>query len=184
MATSRGRVDLAVLVRAGCWTRNIGKNLFGCDAHGKTLDDLGFGMPVPYHSWRPVDLVQGAPELAGKTKHMQLDELLQRADIEAAVLLLSDSIWSLMDAHEFGLTKPGAIFINCERGATVKARGLLDSLNDETLRTHLRVMALPHIGAATFETRHAMGVLTTTNLPQALASMRRCTGACATKPAD
>jgi gluconate 2-dehydrogenase len=37
------------------------------------------------------------------------------------------------------------------------------------LRTHPKVTALPHIGSATFETRHAMAVLATTNLLNALA---------------
>jgi gluconate 2-dehydrogenase len=40
------------------------------------------------------------------------------------------------------------------------------------LRTHPKVTALPHIGSATFETRHAMAVLATTNLLQALAGER------------
>lgn len=43
---------------------------------------------------------------------------------------------------------------------------------DSPLRTHPKVTALPHIGSATFETRHAMAVLATTNLLQALAGER------------
>jgi gluconate 2-dehydrogenase len=40
---------------------------------------------------------------------------------------------------------------------------------DSPLRRHPKVTALPHIGSATHETRHAMAVLATTNLLQALA---------------
>ena len=43
---------------------------------------------------------------------------------------------------------------------------------DSPLRTHAKVTALPHIGSTTFETRHAMAVLATTNLLQALAGER------------
>ncbi len=43
---------------------------------------------------------------------------------------------------------------------------------DSPLRTHHKVTALPHIGSATFETRHAMAVLATSNLLQALAGER------------
>ena len=43
---------------------------------------------------------------------------------------------------------------------------------DSPLRTHPKVTALPHIGSATIETRHAMAVLATTNLLQALAGQR------------
>ena len=203
MATSRRIVELASLVREGRWTRNIGADLFGRDVHGKTLGllgfgrigqavarrgALGFGMPVLYHSRRPVDLASQAPDLTGKAAHMPLDELLQRADIVAAVLPLSCETRGLMGEREFGLMKPGAIFINGGRGATVQEAALLDALNhgslraagldvfateplpmDSPLRTHPKVTALPHIGSATFETRHAMAVLATTNLLQALA---------------
>ena len=206
MATSRRLVELAGLVREGRWTRNIGEELFGWDVHGKTLGilgfgrigqavarraALGFGMPVLYHSRRPVDLARDAPELAGKAVHTPLDQLLLRADIVAAVLPLSNETRGLMGGREFGLMKPGAIFINGGRGATVQERALLHALDhgtlraagldvfateplptDSPLRTHPKVTALPHIGSATVETRYAMAVLATTNLLQALAGER------------
>ena len=206
MATSRRIVELANHVHEGRWTRNIGEDLFGTDVHDKTLGllgfgrigqavarrgALGFGMRVLYHSRRPVDLASQAPDLAGKAAHTPLDELLQRADIVAAVLPLSQETRGLMGEREFGLMKPGAIFINGGRGATVQETALLDALNNGTLRAagldvfateplpmdsplrlHPRVTALPHIGSATFETRHAMAVLATTNLLQALAGER------------
>ncbi|HAL38862.1 MAG TPA: bifunctional glyoxylate/hydroxypyruvate reductase B, partial [Polaromonas sp.] len=127
MATNRRLVELANLVREGRWTRNIGEELFGWDVHGKTLGilgfgrigqalarraALGFGMPVLYHNLRPVDLANELPELVGKATHTSLDELLKRADIVAAVLPLSNETRGLMGAREFGLMKPGAIFIN------------------------------------------------------------------------
>lgn len=206
MATSRRLVELASHVREGRWSRNIGEDLFGWDVHGKTLGilgfgrigqavarraALGFGMPVLYHSRRPVDLATASPELAGKATHTPLDALLQRADIVAAVLPLSDETRGLMGERAFGLMKPGAIFINGARGAIVQENALLRALDhgtlraagldvfateplplDSPLRSHPKVTALPHIGSATFETRHAMAVLATSNLLQALAGER------------
>lgn len=206
MATSRRLVELANLVREGRWTRNIGEDLFGWDVHGKTLGilgfgrigqavarraALGFGMPVLYHSRHPVDVARELPELGGKVTHTPLQALLQRADIVVAALPLSAQTRGLMGAREFGLMKPGAIFINGGRGATVQEDALLHALNhgslraagldvfateplpmDSPLRTHPKVTALPHIGSATFETRHAMAVLAATNLLQALAGER------------
>lgn len=206
MATSRRLVELASHVREGRWSRNIGEDLFGWDVHGKTLGilgfgrigqavarraALGFGMPVLYHSRRPVDLATASPELAGKATHTPLDALLQRADIVAAVLPLSDETRGLMGERAFGLMKPGAIFINGARGAIVQEDALLRALDhgtlraagldvfateplplDSPLRSHPKVTALPHIGSATFETRHAMAVLATSNLLQALAGER------------
>ena len=203
MATSRRIVELAQLVRDGNWTKNIGEDLFGYDVHGKTMGilgfgrigqavarraALGFGMPVLYHSRNPVNLRATEPALTGKALHTPVDELLARADIVVATLPLSDETRGFMDAQKFAQMKPGAIFINGGRGATVQEDALLNALDnghlraagldvfateplpmDSPLRTHPRVTALPHIGSATFETRHAMAVLATRNLLQALA---------------
>lgn len=203
MATSRRIVELAQLVREGRWTKNIGEDLFGHDVHGKTMGllgfgrigqavarraALGFGMPVLYHSRNPVNLRASEPALTGKAVHTPLDTLLARADIVVATLPLSDETRGFMDAQKFAQMKPGAIFINGGRGATVQEDALLHALDnghlraagldvfateplpmDSPLRTHPRVTALPHIGSATFETRHAMAVLATSNLLQGLA---------------
>ncbi|VTU26297.1 Glyoxylate/hydroxypyruvate reductase B [Variovorax sp. PBL-H6] len=206
MATSRRVVELSNLVREGRWTKNIDEALFGYDVHGKTLGllgfgrigqaiarraALGFGMPVLYHARRAVDLAAQAPELVDRAAHTPLDDLLARADIVVAMLPLSDSTRGMVDARVFGRMKPGAIFINGGRGATVQEPALLAALDqgtlraagldvfateplpaDSPLRTHPRVTPLPHIGSATYETRHAMAELATTNLLKALGGER------------
>jgi phosphogluconate 2-dehydrogenase len=199
MATSRRLVELANLVREGRWTQNIGEDLFGWDVHGKTLGilgfgrigqalarraALGFGMPVLYHSRHPVEVAA----LGDRAAHTPFDELLQRADIVACVLPLTDETRALMGEREFALMKPGAIFVNGARGAIVQEQALLDALDratlrgagldvfateplplDSPLRRHPKVTCLPHIGSATHETRHAMAELATSNLLLALA---------------
>ncbi len=206
MATSRRLVELSNLVREGRWTKNIGDDLFGLDVHGKTLGllgfgrigqalarraALGFGMPVLYHARRAVDLAVQAPELAGKVQHTPLGDLLAQADFVVAMLPLSDATRGMVDARCFASMKPGAVFINGGRGATVDEAALLAALDqgtlraagldvfareplplDSPLRTHPRVTPLPHIGSATHETRHAMAELATTSLLQALAGER------------
>ncbi|MDP9901525.1 2-hydroxyacid dehydrogenase [Variovorax ginsengisoli] len=206
MATSRRVVELANLVREGRWDKNIGEDLFGFDVHGKTLGllgfgrigqaiarraALGFGMPVRYHARRPVDLATQAPELQGKALHTALDAMLAESDFVVAMLPLSASTRGMIDADLFAQMKPGAIFINGGRGATVNEDDLLAALDSgqllaagldvfakeplpmaSALRTHPRVTPLPHIGSATHETRHAMAELATTNLLRALAGER------------
>ena len=129
--------------------------------------------------------------LAGRATHVAFDELLARADIVALTLPLTDETRGLMGAREFALMKPGAIFVNGSRGGIVQEPALLDALEhgtlraagldvfaveplplDSPLRIHPRVTALPHIGSATHETRHAMAELATTNLLRALAGQR------------
>lgn len=202
MATSRRLVELALHVREGRWTRNLDESLFGWDVHGKTLGivgfgrigqalarraALGFGMPVLYHNPFPVDV----SDLAGRIRHETLDALLGAADIVALTLPLTDETRGLMDDRRFGLMKPGAIFVNGSRGAIVDEDALLDALDSghlraagldvfaveplplmSRLRTHPLVTALPHIGSATHETRHAMAELATSNLLQALSGQR------------
>ncbi len=199
MATSRRLVMLANHVRGGHWTANIDEDLFGWDVHGKTLGilgfgrigqalarraALGFGMPVLYHDRQPITV----PELAGRAQFTARDELLERADIVAVVLPLTDETRGLMGSREFTLMKPGAIFINGSRGAIVQEPALLDALDAGTLRaagldvfateplplesplrTHPHVTCFPHIGSATHETRHAMAEMATSNLLLALA---------------
>ncbi|WP_295528180.1 D-glycerate dehydrogenase [uncultured Pseudacidovorax sp.] len=206
MATSRRVVELATLVREGRWDRNIGEDLFGFDVHGKTLGllgfgrigqaiarraALGFGIPVLYHARRPVDLATQAPELQGRAHHTPLSELLQRADFVVAMLPLTPQTRGMVDAALLTQMKPGAIFINGGRGATVDEVALLAALDsghlraagldvfareplplDSRLRTHPKVTPLPHIGSATHETRHAMAALAVSNLLDALAGRR------------
>jgi phosphogluconate 2-dehydrogenase len=202
MATSRRLVELALHVREGRWTRNIDESLFGWDVQGKTLGivgfgrigqavarraALGFGMPVLYHNPTPADV----PALAGMVRHVEFDALLAEADIVALTLPLTDETRNLMDARRLAQMKPGSILVNGSRGAIVDEAALLAALDSghlraagldvfaveplplaSPLRSHPRVTALPHIGSATHETRHAMAVLATSNLLQALAGVR------------
>ncbi|WP_304304990.1 D-glycerate dehydrogenase [Pseudacidovorax intermedius] len=206
MATSRRVVELATLVREGRWDRNIGEDLFGFDVHDKTLGllgfgrigqaiarraALGFGMPVLYHARRPVDLATQAPELQGRAHHTPLPQLLDRADFVVAMLPLTPQTRGMVDAGLFAQMKPGAVFINGGRGATVDEAALLAALDsghlraagldvfareplplDSPLRTHPKVTPLPHIGSATHETRHGMAELAVSNLLDALAGRR------------
>lgn len=203
LATSRRVLELAALVREGRWTQSVGAELFGWDVHHKTLGllgfgrigravarraALGFGMPVLYHTRRPVDLAALAPELHGTARHLPLTELLAQSDIVVAMLPLSEATRGMVDARVFAQMKPGSFFINAGRGATVDEAALLHALDhgplrgagldvfareplppDSPLRSHPRVTPLPHVGSATAETRHAMAALAVTNVLQALA---------------
>jgi gluconate 2-dehydrogenase len=199
MACSRRLVELALLVREGRWTRNIGADLYGWDVHGKTLGilgfgriglalarraALGFGMPVLYHN--PFAVV--VPELGTRARQVPLETLLADSDIVAATLPLTDETRGLMGPPQFAAMKPGAIFVNGSRGAIVQEDALLAALDggrlraagldvfateplplDSPLRTHPLVTALPHVGSATHETRRAMAVMATTNLLNVMA---------------
>lgn len=198
LGTSRRIVELAQYVRRGDWEKNIGPELFGWDVHGKTLGILGFGrigqalaqraalgfnMRVLYHTRTPVS--SSLP--AGRVRAATLSELLAVSDFIVVVLPLNEQTRGMIGPSEFSAMKPGAILINGARGPIVQERALLEALDtgslraagldvfdteplpfDSPLRTHPKVLALPHIGSATHETRYAMAEMATSNLLLAL----------------
>ncbi len=194
LATSRRMCEMSSMVRAGRWLHNVGADEYGWDVHGKTLGivgygrigqalarraALGFGMPVLHHGRRPAD--SGLPD--GKARAVGLDELLECADFIVLVLPLTGQTRGLIGPQAFARMKPGAILINGARGPIVQERALLDALDsgrlraagldvfdveplplDSPLRDHPRILALPHIGSATHETRTAMAEMAVSNL--------------------
>ena len=147
---------------------------------------LGFGMPVIYNNRSQVPESElGA--LAGHVRYVERDALLREADFIVSVLPSTPETKHLLGASAFAQMKPSAIVINGSRGAIVDEDALLHALDtdqiraagldvfateplpvESPLRTHPKVVALPHIGSATHETRHAMAEMATTNLLQAL----------------
>ncbi|MFG5776497.1 2-hydroxyacid dehydrogenase [Comamonas sp. J-3] len=151
---------------------------------------LGFGMPVLYNNRSVVpDTELGA--LAGHVRYVERDTLLREADFVVSVLPSTPETKHLLNAEAFAMMKPSAIVINGSRGAIVDEAALLHALDtdqiraagldvfateplplESPLRTHPKVVALPHIGSATHETRHAMAEMATTNLLQVLEGAR------------
>lgn len=202
LATARRVVELANLVRNGQWKANIGPQHFGTDVHGKTLGIIGMGrigealaqrghcgfdMPVIYHSHSPKPAVD---ERFG-ARHCSLDELLQTADFVCLTLPLTPQTEHLISTRELALMKPSAIFINISRGKVVDEPALIDALTrrqirgagldvftqepvnpDSPLLKLDNVVATPHIGSATEETREAMAACAVDNLIAALSGER------------
>jgi phosphogluconate 2-dehydrogenase len=202
LATARRVVELANMVRAGEWKRNVGPAQFGTDVHGKTLGIIGmgrigealaqrghfgFGMPVIYHSHSP----KPAVEQRFNAQYRSLTELLQQADFVCLTLPLTAETEGLIGAEEFALMRPETIFINISRGKVVDEAAMIEALRGGQLRAagldvferepldpespllHLNnVVATPHIGSATHETREAMARCAVENLLAALAGER------------
>ncbi|HVE10391.1 MAG TPA: D-glycerate dehydrogenase [Paraburkholderia sp.] len=198
LATARRVVELAGWVKAGHWQTSLGPQQFGIDVHGKTLGivglgrigaavarraALGFNMPVLYANRSP----NPAAEQQYGARRVELHELLERADFVCLQVPLTDATRHLIGARELRMMKPGAILINAARGPVVDEAALIAALRDGTLRAAgldvfeteplagdaplLRldnVVALPHIGSATHETRDAMMRCAAENLLGAL----------------
>ena len=202
MASARRVVELANMVRNGQWVKNVGPEHFGTDVHGKTLGIIGmgrigealaqrghfgFGMPVIYHSNSP----KPAVEARFNAQYRSLDELLQEADFICLTLPLTAQTEGLIGAKQFALMRPESIFINISRGKVVDEAALINALQQGQIRAAGldvfereplelsspllqldNVVATPHIGSATFETREAMARCAVDNLLAALAGER------------
>lgn len=202
MATARRVVELAEWVKADKWQASIGPALFGSDVHGKTLGmvgfgrigqavarrgALGFGMRVLYSnaSHKP------ALEKELGAQHRELNELLAEADFVCVTVPLTADTEHLLGANEFALMKPSAIFINIARGKVVDENALIDALKNGVIQAAgldvfeqeplpsssplpkmPNVVALPHIGSATHETRDAMAQRAVDNICLALQGER------------
>ncbi|PWE38186.1 bifunctional glyoxylate/hydroxypyruvate reductase B [Pseudomonas prosekii] len=202
LASARRVVELANMVRAGEWKRNVGPAQFGTDVHGKTLGIIGmgrigealaqrghfgFGMPVIYHSHSP----KPAVEQRFNAQYRSLPELLQQADFVCLTLPLTAETEGLIGKQQFSLMRPETIFINISRGKVVDEAALVEALRsgqiraagldvfereplnaDSPLMQMNNVVATPHIGSATHETREAMATCAVDNLLMALAGER------------
>ncbi|EPF6158414.1 glyoxylate/hydroxypyruvate reductase GhrB [Citrobacter sedlakii] len=198
LATARRVVDVAERVKAGQWTKSIGPDWFGTDVHHKTLGivgmgriglalaqraHFGFSMPVLYNARRR----HPEAEERFNARYCDLDTLVQEADFVCLILPLTDKTHHLFGAEQFAHMKRSAIFINAGRGPVVDEKALVTALQngeiqaagldvfeqeplpvDSPLLSMHNVVAVPHIGSATHETRYNMAACAVDNLLDAL----------------
>ncbi len=168
----------------------------GFDLRGKTLGIIGFGrigMAVAERA-RPFglrvifhDVFGGPPTGFEDCTSCSLTDLLRDADVVSIHTNLTPETHHLISADEFALMKPTAVLVNTSRGPVVDQAALVEALTagkiagaaldvleeeppapDEPLLGLSNVIALPHVGTATHETRAAMLELAVTNLIEAL----------------
>ena len=194
--------ELSQWLRDGHWKRPVGAEQYGVDVHGKTLGiiglgrigsavarraALGFGMRVLYTARSPK--AEAERELGAQRR--ELDTLLRESDFVCVLAPLTAQTRHLIGARELALMKPSAFLVNAARGAVVDEQALIAALQgrriagagldvfeqeplppQSPLLAMPNVLALPHIGSATWETRHAMELCAANNLIDALAGRR------------
>lgn len=198
LATARRVVEVAERVKAGEWQGSIGPDWYGVDVHHKTIGILGmgriglalaqrahfgFGMPVLYNARRTHE----EAEQRFNARRCDLDTLLAESDFLCITLPLTEQTFHLIGREQLAKMKQSGILINAGRGPVVDEQALIEALQDGTIHAAgldvfeqepvavdspllkmANVVALPHIGSATHETRYGMAECAVDNLIAAL----------------
>lgn len=140
-------------------------------------------MSVLYYN----DVANPMAEQDFKARRCELDELLAKSDFVCVVLPLLPETEKFIGKEQLLKMKPSAFLINGSRGKIVDETALIEALQqgvirgagldvfekeplpaDSPLVSLPNVVALPHIGSATHETRYAMVRCAVDNLIAAL----------------
>ncbi|WNN44356.1 glyoxylate/hydroxypyruvate reductase GhrB [Winslowiella toletana] len=198
LSSARRVVEVAERVKAGEWQSSIGADWFGIDVHHKKLGilgmgriglalaqraHLGFSMPILYNARKHHE----EAEQRFDAQYCDLDTLLKESDFLCISLPLTEQTHHLIGREQLAKMKSSAVLINAGRGPVVDEQALIDALKggtlhaagldvfeqeplpvDSPLLTLPNVVALPHIGSATHETRYGMAKDAVDNLIAAL----------------
>jgi D-3-phosphoglycerate dehydrogenase len=142
---------------------------------GKACHALG--MKVVVFDPRAKELSQKSEYSFVKTWAPSVDEVFASSDVVSLHLPLMDSTKNSIGASQFAKMKKGSYFINCSRGGIANEAALLEALSngtiagaaldvfdqeptpaDHPLVKHPKVICAPHIGAATKEAQHKVGI--------------------------
>ncbi|WP_188206587.1 2-hydroxyacid dehydrogenase [Alkalibacillus aidingensis] len=197
LATARRIPEAVDYVKADQWTSWAPYMLAGSDVHHKTIGIVGMGsigeaiakratgfeMEILYHNRSRKEKAER--ELGAK--YVSFNELLSQSDFIVCMTPLTPETKDMFNKEAFKNMKDGAIFINSSRGGVVNEQDLYEALkdgdikaagldvfknepirNDHPLLSLDQVVALPHIGSASLETRTEMIKLATENIIRVL----------------
>lgn len=190
---SRRFGENARTLREGRWEGWAPSSMLGHSLGGKTLGVVGmgrigqavahraraFGLEIRYHNRHR--LPPAVENMVSARYEPDLDRLVAEADILTLHCPAGPETEHLIDARRLGLMKPGACIVNTSRGRLIDEEALIAALSHDRIAAALDVferepqvdprllampglVALPHLGSATYEGRGAAGHKIVTNI--------------------
>ncbi len=168
-ALKDGRWEKSDLLGTGLAGKTLGIVGFGRIGRAVASRALAFGMDVVANQRRPTPEL----ELEPGVEAMDLPDMLARADFVSLHVPATETTTGLVDEEFLSHMQASAWLVNTSRGAVVDERALLAALDegriagaaldvfaeepavDSRLARHERVVATPHIGAATVDAQEA-----------------------------
>ncbi len=198
LSVARRLCELDAYVKAGKWQPEDDEVHFGMEVHHKTLGIIGMGrigevvadraihgfhMNVLYCSRNR----KPSAEARLGTEYAAMTDLLKRSDFVVVITPYTSETHHMIGTEQFAMMKKSAILINISRGKTVDEKALIFALQnhviagagldvfntepiepDNPLLQLTNVVAVPHIGSATAQTRNNMAMAAVENLRKVL----------------
>lgn len=201
LATARRIVESSEYIKAGKWKNWAPLLLAGSDVHHKTIGIIGMGrigqavakratgfeMEILYHNR---SRNQKAEHELGAT-YCSFTEILNKSDFVVCLAPLTVETKGMFNKEAFKQMKNSAIFINASRGDLVDEAALFNALENKQIKgagldvfcnepisanhpllSLINVVAIPHIGSASVETRMEMAKLASRNIANVLQNKR------------
>ena len=135
------------------------------------LRALSLGMKIQYHNRTRLSLSLESLTPSISAKYISFSELISTSDVISVNLALTKETKHIISKKEFSMMKDDVVIVNTARGPCIDEGALVEALesgkvysagldvyeDEPTVHPGLlgsdKVVLLPHIGTATFETR-------------------------------
>ena len=144
----------------------------GLGAIGVEVANAALGLGMKVLGYDPQITVQRAWQLSsGVEQALSLDDLFARCDFVTVHVPLNDHTRGLVNAARIKLMRRGSVILNFARAQIVDERAVIDGLDSghlwayicdfptRAIKSHARVVALPHLGASTGEAEENCAVM-------------------------
>ncbi|MCU0811284.1 MAG: phosphoglycerate dehydrogenase [Thiobacillaceae bacterium] len=166
-ATEAGKKQFAGMELPG---RTIG--VIGLGAIGSYIAEAAIKLGMKVIGFDPAITVDAAWRLPSQVKRAEnVEDVLRMADFVTLHVPLVDATRNLINAQRVGVMRPNAVLLNFAREGVVDNAAVIEALDANklhayicdfpanALKSHAKVVALPHLGASTEEAEENCAIM-------------------------